>query len=160
MGLTDIKALVLDVDGVLTDGRLYYDASGEALKVFYVQDGTAIRTWREQGRYIAFLSGRDSPIVRRRAADLGVESVIQGVSDKLTPFKQLLESWSIQPRQTCYVGDDTLDLPPMQACGFPVAVANAVPEVKQCAKFVTRTEGGRGAVREVISYLLEHEVDR
>jgi len=152
--LQTIRAIVLDVDGVLTDGRLYFAESGEALKVFSVHDGTAIKAWRRHGGRVAFLSGRSSPIVERRAEELGVDRVIQGQDEKLEPFRQLVESWSLDPEQVCYVGDDSADVPPMRASGFAVAVANAVPEVKQHARYVTTARGGAGAVREVVDYLL------
>lgn len=149
-----IKALVLDIDGVLTDGRLYFTDNGEAMKAFYVHDGTAIKNWQEKGLRIAFLSGRESSIVNARARDLGVEKVLQGVREKLQAFEQLAADWSLTHDQICYVGDDLPDLPPMRACGFPVAVANAVPVVKNAAKYITSASGGAGAVREVVDYLL------
>ena len=150
----NIKAIVLDVDGVLTDGRVYFADSGEQMKVFHVHDGTAIKSWQQQGGKIAFLSGRDSPIVSARARELGMECVIQGRVDKLEPFRQVVADWGMRPEEVCYVGDDTPDIPAMQASGFAVAVANAVPEVKKCAQYVTQKSGGFGAVREVIDYLL------
>lgn len=152
--LRNIKAIVLDVDGVLTDGRIYFAEGGEQMKVFYVHDGTAIKSWQQQGGKIAFLSGRDSPIVSARARELGVECVIQGCEEKLEPFMKLVADWGIRSEEVCYVGDDTADIPAMQASGYAVAVANAVPEVKKCAKHVTQKSGGCGAVREVIDYLL------
>lgn len=154
--LHDIRAIVLDVDGVLTDGRLYFTAAGESMKAFYVQDGTAIKAWQHSGRQLAFLSGRESPVVEARAKDLGVSCVVQGRVDKLEPFRELVSSWSLRPEQVCYVGDDTPDIPPMRACGFAVAVANAVPEVKKYAQYVTAVAGGAGAVREIIDHLLLH----
>ncbi len=160
MNLQNIQAIVLDVDGVLTDGRLYFTEAGESMMTFYVQDGTAIRAWQKRGRKVAFLSGRNSPIVAARAQDLGVERVLQGQLDKLKPFRQLVDSWSLRPDHVCYVGDDTLDIPPMQACGFAVAVANAVPEVKKHAQYITKASGGAGAVREIIDYLLSHSEAR
>ena len=155
-----IQAIVLDVDGVLTDGRIYFGETGESLKAFYVHDGTAIKSWRDSGRKIAFLSGRESAIVSARARDLGVETVVQGRVDKLEAFEQLVELWSLRPDQVCYVGDDTPDIPPMRICGCAAAVANAVPEVKKHAEYVTTACGGAGAVREVIDHLLSHHEGR
>jgi 3-deoxy-D-manno-octulosonate 8-phosphate phosphatase (KDO 8-P phosphatase) len=149
-----VQAMILDVDGVLTDGRLYFSASGEALKVFHVHDGTAIKDWRQAGRRVALLSGRPCPIVEVRARELGVEEVVLGAEDKLQAFRGLLQAWGMDGGAACYVGDDHPDLAPMAECGFPVAVANAVDAVKRRARYVTRTPGGHGAVREVVDYLL------
>ncbi len=148
--------MVLDVDGVLTDGRLYFAEAGEITKAFYVHDGTAIKNWQRRGRKIAFLSGRSSPIVAARARDLGVADVVQGREDKLEPFLELVKAWSLEPGQVCYVGDDTADLLPMRASGFAVAVANAASDVKAIANHVTQACGGAGAVREIVDYLLNH----
>ncbi len=156
MDLRNIQGMVLDVDGVLTDGRIYIAEAGEILKAFHVHDGTAIKNWQRHGRKIAFLSGRSSPIVAARARDLGVEDVVQGREDKLEPFLELVKAWSLKPVQVCYVGDDTADLPPMRASGFAVAVANAASDVKAIANHVTQARGGAGAVREIVDYLLNH----
>lgn len=154
MCIRNIQGMVLDVDGVLTDGRLYFAEAGEVTKAFHVHDGTAIKNWQRRGRKIAFLSGRSSPIVAARARDLGVVDVVQGREDKLEPFLELVKAWSLTPEQVCYVGDDTADLPPMRASGFAVAVANAASDVKAIADHVTLACGGAGAVREIVDYLL------
>ena len=151
----DIKLLLLDCDGVLTDGRLYFSAQGEELKVFDVQDGQGIVTWLRSGRQIGIISGRSSPILEKRAAELGIRLVYQGVANKLETAKEIWEELGIGPEQTAFVGDDIPDIELMQACGFGVAVANAVEEVKQDADRVTKKTGGRGAVREVIDHLLK-----
>ncbi len=153
-GPEQIRALVLDVDGVLTDGRLYYTAAGETAKIFHVRDGAAIKAWKARGFRVAFLSGRDSAMVARRADELGVDAVIQGRDDKLTALSDLLESWAIAAEQVCYVGDDLPDIPAMQACGFAVAVADAAPQVKDQADWITAAPGGAAAVREVVDHLL------
>ncbi|MCG3138744.1 MAG: 3-deoxy-D-manno-octulosonate 8-phosphate phosphatase KdsC [Phycisphaerae bacterium] len=153
----DIQALVLDVDGVLTDGRLYYGEQGEQIKVFHVLDGAGIVEWIRRGLKLAILSGRNSPIINRRAQDLGITEVIQGALEKLEPFRQLIDRWGLAPQQVAYIGDDWPDIPPMQQCGFAVAVQNALPEVKQASKLVTRASGGAGAVREAIDYLLSQK---
>ncbi len=155
MGLTDIRAIVLDVDGVLTDGRLHLTESGEAVKVFYVQDGSAIKRWLSGGRQLAWLSGRSSPIVADRAAELGVVTVHQGIEDKLPVWLDIISAWNIPAEQVCCVGDDIADIPLLDHCGYAVAVANAVPAVKRHADYVTVASGGRGAVREVIDLLHE-----
>ncbi len=152
-----ITAIVLDVDGVLTDGRLYYDASGECIKTFHAHDGAGIVSWIRSGGKIALLSGRNTPIVARRAANLGIEDVLQGHEEKEPAFESLLKRWGISARQVCYVGDDLPDIPVMRQCGFAVAVANALPEVKAAAKYVTKLPGGSGAVRETIDLLMKKE---
>ena len=148
--------MVLDVDGVLTEGRLYFAEAGEIMKAFHVHDGTAIKNWQRRGRKIAFLSGRSSPIVAARARDLGVEDVVQGREDKLEPFLELVRAWALTPEQVCYVGDDTADLPPMRARVFSFSFAPSPSYVKAIANHVTQARGGAGAVREIVDYLLNH----
>jgi len=150
----DIRLVVFDVDGVLTDGRLYFLPDGTELKVFHVRDGLGIRRLREAGIEVAVISGRESPLVVRRMQSLGVEHVHQGSDDKLSVFHALLTELQLAPEQTACVGDDVLDLPVMRAAGLGVAVADAHPEVRAAADWVTRLEGGRGAAREVCDRLL------
>ena len=157
MDLKRINLLVLDVDGVLTDGAITYSESGAAVKSFHVHDGLAIKSWQWAGHRCAILSSRESPAVKRRATELGVNEVLQGEEDKATGFAALLGRLRASAEQVCYVGDDLPDLTPMGVCGFPVAVANAVPAVKQLAGYVTRRHGGAGAVAEVIELLLRKQ---
>ena len=149
-----IKLLLVDCDGVLTDGRLYFSADGEELKVFNVQDGHGIVSWIRTGRQIGIVSGRSSPIVNRRAAELGIQFVRQGVSDKLASAREIWEETGIGPSETAFVGDDLPDLELMETCALGIAVANAVAPVKELANSVTTRTGGRGAVREVIDMLM------
>ena len=149
-----IKLLLLDCDGVLTDGRLYFSASGEELKVFDVQDGQGIVAWIREGNLVGIISGRSSPIVERRAAELGIQFVRQGARNKLDLAKEIWAETGIDPTATAFVGDDTPDIELMQACGLGIAVANAVREVKEIADRLTTRSGGRGAVREVVDLLL------
>lgn len=149
-----ITLLILDVDGVLTDGRLPYDEDGNVVKHFHVQDGGAIRLWQKFGGQVAIISGRTSPAVERRAADVGVTALAQGVRDKLPAYEQFMTETGATDAQVCFVGDDLIDLPPMRRCGWPVAVANARPQVKRAAAYVTRRRGGHGAVAEVVERLL------
>jgi 3-deoxy-D-manno-octulosonate 8-phosphate phosphatase (KDO 8-P phosphatase) len=149
----EISLLLLDCDGVLTDGRLYFSANGEELKVFDVQDGQAIVTWIRSGRQVGIISGRSSPIVERRAAELGIQFVHQGVANKLESAKKIWEQLGLGPEQTVFIGDDIPDIELMEACGLGIAVANAVDDVKQTATHLTKKSGGRGAVREVIDNL-------
>ncbi len=146
--------LVLDVDGVLTDGRLPFDAQGSVAKTFYVQDGAALACWRQAGGALALISGRRSEATTRRAEELGAASVEQGVADKIAAFRNLCERQAVDPRACCFVGDDWPDLGPMNACGYPIAVANAIPAVKRAAAYVTRRAGGGGAVAEVVEHLM------
>lgn len=149
-----IKLLLLDCDGVLTDGRLYFSANGEELKVFDVQDGQAIVNWIRAGNIVGIISGRSSSIVERRAAELGIQFVHQGVKNKLETAQAIWSETGIDSASTAFVGDDLPDIELMQACGKGVAVANAVAEVKEAADDLTLKSGGRGAVREVIDMLM------
>jgi 3-deoxy-D-manno-octulosonate 8-phosphate phosphatase (KDO 8-P phosphatase) len=151
----NIKLLLLDCDGVLTDGRLYYSAGGEEMKVFDVKDGQGLVSWHAAGFSSGIISGRKSEIVELRAKELGIGFVHQGVEDKLAAFLAILsEAYITDPMEVAYVGDDIGDIPIMKKVGFPVAVADAVVEVKAAAAYVTEARGGRGAVREVIDFLL------
>lgn len=157
MDKTFIKLLILDVDGVLTDGRIAVAPSGEWTKAFYVQDGCALKLWQRLGGKVALLSGRAEEAVDRRAAELGIEWVHSGVTDKLRAYRAVLASAGYRDAEVSYVGDDLPDLAPMRCCGFPVAVANAAPVVKRAAHYVTRRRGGGGAVAEVVEVLLRKQ---
>src|SRR5262249_40305874 len=124
------------------------------LKKFHVRDGSAIKLWQRQSKRLAFLSGRTSGAVALRSSELGVETVLQGVSDKLQGFQQILLQTDKQPEQACFIGDDLPDLPVLANCGFAVAVADACAEVIELAHYVTRLPGGKGAVRETIEVIL------
>jgi 3-deoxy-D-manno-octulosonate 8-phosphate phosphatase (KDO 8-P phosphatase) len=152
-----IELLVLDVDGVLTDGSITYTDGGVEIKAFHVRDGSGLKLWQRQGRRAAVISGRSSRAVAVRAAELGIDPVIQGAPDKLAAYRQLLAGVGVGPERVCFVGDDLPDLPPLCNCGLAVAVADACPEVRAEAHYVTRAPGGRGAVREVIELLLRSQ---
>jgi 3-deoxy-D-manno-octulosonate 8-phosphate phosphatase (KDO 8-P phosphatase) len=149
-----IELLVLDVDGVLTDGRVVYTANGDEVKSFHVRDGSGLKFWRQSGKKVAILSGRASPAVDRRAAELGITTVVQGVGEKLPAFRRILNDLGLRPDQACAVGDDLPDLPVLRHCGLGVAVADAVPELKAAAAYVTTVPGGHGAVREAVEWLM------
>lgn len=151
-----ISLLIVDVDGVLTDGRLTTPGGTES-KAFHVQDGLAIKVWQRTGGKIAVLSGRESPDTIRRAAELGIGMVRLGQSDKLAAYEALLRSGECADSAVAYVGDDLPDLGPMSRCGLPIAVANAVGEVKRAAQYVTRRAGGEGAVGEIIELILRKQ---
>lgn len=155
-----IRLLVLDVDGVLTDGRLYFGARGEALKVFDVRDGYGIVQLQRVGVTVAVISKRRSPMVVVRCRELGVRHVHQGVSDKLGVFARLCGRLRLTPAACACVGDDLPDLPLLRAAALSFAVADAHPEVRRAADIVTRQGGGRGAVREVCDRLLRLQARR
>ena len=149
-----IRLLVLDVDGVLTDGRLYLSASGEEFKVFHVRDGSGLVAVRRAGIEVAIISGRDCAAVVRRAAELGIRHVRQGVADKGAELDALLGELGFAADETACVGDDTPDAPLLQRAGLAIGVADAHPALLAAAHWVTQAKGGRGAVREVCDLLL------
>lgn len=149
-----VEVLVLDVDGVLTDGRIIYTDSGELLKNFDVKDGHGIVRLREAGIPSVVISARSSRAVERRCAELKVARVVQGVRDKLPALEEILRDLKLPIGGAAAVGDDLPDLPLIEAVGLGVAVADAVPELRRRADWVTRAPGGRGAVREVADLLL------
>jgi 3-deoxy-D-manno-octulosonate 8-phosphate phosphatase (KDO 8-P phosphatase) len=150
-----IRLLVLDVDGVLTDGRLWFGAEGEALKVFHVRDGAGLKALQQAGIQLAIISGRRSAAVERRCAELGIRHLIQGREDKAAALRELLAALAVSAAATACVVDDTPDLPLMAMVALPIAVADAHADVLAAARHVTRAAGGRGAVREVCDLLLE-----
>ena len=149
-----VRLLLMDCDGVLTDGRLYYGESGEELKVFDVQDGLGIVRWHREGNHSGLISGRSSPIVDKRAKELGMQFVVQGSKDKLWDARTICDELGLGFSETAYIGDDLPDVELIGAVGFGVAVSNAVAGVKAAAVYMTSNSGGRGAVREVIELLL------
>jgi 3-deoxy-D-manno-octulosonate 8-phosphate phosphatase (KDO 8-P phosphatase) len=150
-----IELLVLDVDGVLTDGRVIVHSDGGESKCFHILDGHGIRMWQRAGLKVALLSGRASQATTRRAQELEISHVIQNCAFKLPALQQLLAELDLSPEKAAYVGDDLMDLPIVRYVGFGVAVANAVDELKEHADYVTARRGGEGAVREVIEYILK-----
>jgi YrbI family 3-deoxy-D-manno-octulosonate 8-phosphate phosphatase len=153
--MRDIRLLVLDVDGVLTDGRLSYSDAGIESKLFHVRDGSGIKLWQASGRVVAIISGRNAESVKKRAAELGIAIVRQGVHPKNAAFAEVLREAGVTAAETCVIGDDLPDLPLMLAAGFSVAVADACDDVKAAASFVTPSPGGHGAVRQAIEHLLK-----
>ena len=149
-----IRLLVLDVDGVLTDGRLYFGPRGEALKAFHVRDGVGLRLLQRAGLQVAVISGRRSPMVAARCRELGVRHVVQGVGDKLAALMRLCARLKLTPAACASVGDDLPDVPLMRATALSFAVADAHRSARRAADVVTRLPGGGGAVREVCEHLL------
>jgi 3-deoxy-D-manno-octulosonate 8-phosphate phosphatase (KDO 8-P phosphatase) len=152
--LSGIRLLVLDVDGVMTDGRLHYGSAGETHKSFHVRDGYGIKAVLAAGIAVAVISGRTSPAVARRCRDLGIRHLHQGIEDKAAVLARLLASLGIPARRCACVGDDRPDLPLLAQVGLAVAVADAHPEALAIAHRRTRLPGGSGAVREVCDWLL------
>jgi 3-deoxy-D-manno-octulosonate 8-phosphate phosphatase (KDO 8-P phosphatase) len=152
--LAELKLLVLDVDGVLTDGRLYFGARGETLKVFHVRDGHGVKLLMGSGLHVAVISGRSSPALSARMRELGVKHVVQGCRDKVGALQKLCTKLRIDALSCACLVDDTPDLPLMSAVGFAAAVSDAHPLVKKAAHWTSRALGGQGAVRELCDVLL------
>jgi 3-deoxy-D-manno-octulosonate 8-phosphate phosphatase (KDO 8-P phosphatase) len=149
-----VRFLAMDVDGVLTDGRIVFDSQGHEWKNFHVHDGQGIALAHRAGLHIAWISGRESAAVQQRANELQVVWVQQRVADKVQVLQTLLEQTGVPMTATAYIGDDLGDLPLLRRVGLPIAVANALPEVRACAAWITHRAGGQGAVREVIDGIL------
>ncbi len=150
-----LKLLILDVDGVLTDGRLFFDNSGTEYKCFHARDGHGIKLLRQTGVEVAVISGRKSESVALRMKSLGVELVYQGHENKIAAFNEIIQTLGISPDQAAHVGDDLLDLPLMVRTGLSIAVKDANPAVKEYADWCTETPGGQGAVREVCDFIMQ-----
>ena len=154
--LADIQLLVMDVDGVLTDGSIIINVDGSESKSFSTLDGHGLRMWCRAGLKAAFLSGRSSQPTKYRAEQLEIDYCLQDCHDKLAAIEELIEQLGLSPGNVAYIGDDLPDLPVIRCVGFGAAVANAVDEVKDAADYVTTRRGGDGAVREVIEYILKN----
>lgn len=153
--IKQLKLLILDVDGVLTDGRLFFDEHGKEYKCFHARDGHGIKLLQQSGVEVAVISGRKSQSVAIRMQNLGVKHVYQGHENKRAAFAELLQNLNLRPEQVAHVGDDVLDLPIMLQAGFAVAVFDAHFAVKQRADWCTQSPGGLGAVREVCDLIMQ-----
>lgn len=149
-----IKLFVSDVDGVLTDGRLFYTAQGEAGKFFHVHDGQGLKLLIQQGMHVAIISARHSAATQHRLSELAIPHVFLGVTDKLLILKNLCNQLQIDLSEVAYMGDDLADLTCMQQVGLPIAPANAVSAIKEVARYTTLLRGGEGAVREAADWLM------
>jgi 3-deoxy-D-manno-octulosonate 8-phosphate phosphatase (KDO 8-P phosphatase) len=149
-----IELVVLDVDGVLTDGRIVYGGGDVEIKAFHVRDGSGLKFWAAVGKRAAIITGRDSPMVTRRAAELDINLLVQGAVDKLVALRSILAATDLRPAEVAAIGDDLPDLPVLQAVGLAIAVADACPEARVAAHHVTQAPGGRGAVREAIELVM------
>ncbi|MGH9382237.1 MAG: KdsC family phosphatase [Thermoanaerobaculia bacterium] len=154
-----LEWLLLDVDGVLTDGRLLYSRSGESLKQFHVRDGLAVRLAAQAGLKVGVLSGRASAALARRASDLGFDAVMTGRKDKGPAFAEFLERYGTDGERVAYIGDDLPDLEVLGRCGLALAPADAVPEVRAAVHRVLQHRGGDGAVREAVELILKARGD-
>ena len=160
MGLADIKLLLMDVDGVLTDGSIVMDSAGREIKRFHVRDGAGMVAWSKLGLKLGIITGRPSTVTMLRAAELGVDYVEQcPAMGKVAALENICGRAGVEVGNIAFIGDDLADLPVLTRVGYPMAVADATAEVIGIAKYVTQTVGGRGAVREAIEHLLK-EMDR
>lgn len=153
--LAGIKLLLLDVDGVLTDGRIIYDNQGNELKAFDVKDGHGLKMLQRAGIKIGIITGRNSEVVKKRAQELGITILYQGILTKIEPYQEILVELGLSDDQVAYVGDDIVDLPILRRVGFSATVADASPEVQPLVDYVTGRPGGCGAVREICDLLLK-----
>lgn len=149
-----IKLLLMDCDGVLTDGKLYFGENGESLKVFHVRDGQGIVDWHKAGFLSGIISGRSSKIVERRANELGIKFIRQGSHNKVNDFEDILEETGLLAEDVAYIGDDIPDIPLLRIVGFSVTVADAASELFDNVHFITEKSGGNGAVRQLCDLLL------
>jgi 3-deoxy-D-manno-octulosonate 8-phosphate phosphatase (KDO 8-P phosphatase) len=152
-----IEFLVLDVDGVLTDGGIVLGGSGLELKEFHVRDGSGLKVWHDCGKRTGLVTGRRSAAVDARAKELGIGFVVQGAGDKWAAFREMLTAAGIGAEAVCCVGDDLPDLPLLEDCGLAVAPGDACPQARAAAHYITRTAGGRGAVRETVELILRSQ---
>ena len=150
-----IKLLIMDVDGVLTDGRIIYDSQGNEIKNFDVQDGFGIVFFQRAGFKTAIISARSSQVVEVRARDLEIDKLYQDAYPKLSAYQKVLEDFKLKDEDVCFIGDDLVDIPVLKRVGFSVGVPNAVSEVKKIVHYVTKKSGGFGAVREIIELILK-----
>lgn len=152
-----IKLLVLDVDGVLTKGEIIYDSRGHELKIFNVKDGLGIFLLRQVGIKTIFLSAKNSPMLKRRAKDMAVAEVIGGILPKESMIDDIMKKYRVTSSQICFIGDDLIDLGMIKHVGLGIAVSDAPMIVKKSAKYVTKKDGGDGAVREVVDLIIKHK---
>ena len=155
--IRSIRAMLTDVDGVLTDGGITLDNQGVETKTFFVRDGLGIRIWRRAGYRIGWITARSSQIVRLRGSELGVDPILQGVQSKIRAVRDVIASWNLEPHEVCYIGDDLTDLAAMEYVGFGIAVADAASELQTTSDWTTTLPGGRGCVREAIETILKQQ---
>jgi 3-deoxy-D-manno-octulosonate 8-phosphate phosphatase (KDO 8-P phosphatase) len=150
-----IRLVILDVDGVLTDGRIIYNNLGYDYKFYDVRDGFGVTLLHRSGIDLAIISAKASRTIKRRARDMHIKKLYLNASDKLAAFEKVLKDFTVQPEEICYIGDDLVDLPIIKRVGFAVAVKEAVEDIKKSSHYITQNSGGRGAVREVAELILK-----
>ncbi len=153
--MNQIRCFVLDVDGVLTDSRIYFTDDGKEMKAFNSKDGHGLKLIMRAGITVAIITGRHSSALEHRARDLNITHVIQGSKDKKSALMELSQTLGIEPGEMAYMGDDVVDLPAMRLCGLSIAPADAVDMVKERSDIVTALPGGHGAVREAVEIILK-----
>ncbi len=150
-----IKLVIFDVDGVLTDGSLFFGDDGQEYKAFYSRDGLGIKLLQRTGVEVGIITARDSQLVNHRMENLGIEHLYQGRLDKISAFEEMIAKLNVSPEQTAYAGDDVVDLPVMKKVGLAIAVQDAHPFVKKHAHWITEHNGGRGAARDICELIME-----
>jgi len=153
----NIKLIILDVDGVLTDGKMHYTNKGDEMKSYNALDGKGIEIWRRSKREIAIITGEKIKCISDRAKKLKIKDIYLGITDKEKILEKMKRKYKISNKQIAFVGDDLNDFKIMKQVGLPIAVNNAVPEIKKISKYVTKTRGGEGAVREAVEFILKKE---
>ncbi len=155
--MKDIRLLLMDIDGVLTDGRIIMSDLGDELKFFDVHDGLGLMLWHRAGYKSAIITAGESPLVLRRASLLNVDKVFQKANDKLTVYNKIKKIYKADDKEICFIGDDLIDIPVLKRVGFSCCVPNAIQEVKSQVDYMTKKPGGRGAIREIIDLILKQQ---
>ena len=155
--LNNIRAIIMDVDGVLTDGMVILGSGNAELKSFHIRDGMAMTIARRCGLKIGFITSRTSDVVQRRGEELQIDYLFQGVRDKLSKLMEISLSENIPLESICYIGDDIIDIPILRRVGFSATVFDAPDEVKSCVSYVSKNRGGREAIRDIIQYIVGHQ---
>ncbi|MDP8253952.1 MAG: HAD-IIIA family hydrolase [Candidatus Kaelpia aquatica] len=155
--LKDIKLLILDADGVLTDGKIYYGSYGDEIKAFDVKDGLGLSLWKMTGKVSCILTAKKSPLLKRRAKDVKIFKVYQNAYKKIDVYRKLKKKFKLTDSEICYIGDDLIDIRVLKEAGFSVTVPSAPSEVKENSNYITDNPGGSGAVREIIELILKEQ---
>jgi len=155
--MQSVELILSDVDGVMTDGGITYDNQGIETKTFHVRDGMGIKLWQKTGHRFGVITARSSHIVKLRMDELGVDFIRQGTEQKLAAAQQIIEELNLEPQNVCYIGDDLTDVGLMKSIGMSASVADAAEDVKKVADYVTKSTGGKGAIRELIEMILKSQ---
>jgi len=155
--IKNLKLLIMDVDGVLTDGGMYYTEKGDEFKKFNTRDGMAVELWRNAGGKTMFITGEKLELIKRRAEKLKIDYVLLGIKDKYNAVKEVLDKEGIKLEEAIYIGDDVNDLPLLQKVGFSACVTDGIYAVKKEVDYITKRKGGEGAVRELVDFVLKYK---